>query len=668
MSLWVGANYHPHDWSIERVRTDIRLMREAGFTRVRLGHLCWDSYEPADGVYTFDWFDEVMDLFADAGIGVILDLSTHPAPTWVHVLCPGCNIVSASGAVQAPLRRYMEDVDDPEYQHYAYRFVSELISRYKDHPALKGFGLCNELGDGYPSYSEYARKRYIAWLERKYGDIEKLNQAWNTRRWSRKMQSFDQIPMQQNEISCGAPEAWLDMRRFFGEGVARHIVNLSRIVEKLAPGVPYSSNHWSERPGFGFDYIPEADQLSKYASGMGFYPGLKPGNREGLLGTLTTHEQRLAETGTPMWFLEFVTGGHGEYEGPEGLIRMYAMLGLIYRTQMVLGWTWRSMLGGEEQYLYGLLDHDGEPSRKYYEFKKLAADFKILENFSFPYLPSPKIAIAYSWESSVVMEYEKQHYRTEYSRQVMQAFAPFYDRSLDVNFVDLRKLKNQYTLIVVPGQALMDRKSAETLREFVRTGGMVIMTGYSAMVDETSTVFECRHPGLLADVFGIRAAGYHVIDPEETLHFRYCGAEASEPAAFDGSGIRYFEQVTPVEAKTLVAASDAHGRNLGSAVTLHRYGEGAAVYFAPEANEKLLGQLYDRLQPAFGLPEPLYFAKDVIGRYLSDSELFLVNTSSEAVNVSLPSGVWQGKLTGENSTGSILLAPFDAELLVTQKN
>lgn len=39
-----------------------QLMKEAGFDTVRLGHLCWDSYEPEDGVYTFEWFDQVMEL------------------------------------------------------------------------------------------------------------------------------------------------------------------------------------------------------------------------------------------------------------------------------------------------------------------------------------------------------------------------------------------------------------------------------------------------------------------------------------------------------------------------------------------------------------------------------------------------------------------------------
>jgi beta-galactosidase len=58
------------------------MMRDAGIAVVRLGHLAWDTFEPADGEFRFEWFDEVMDLMRDNGIGVILDIAVRPAPLW----------------------------------------------------------------------------------------------------------------------------------------------------------------------------------------------------------------------------------------------------------------------------------------------------------------------------------------------------------------------------------------------------------------------------------------------------------------------------------------------------------------------------------------------------------------------------------------------------------
>ena len=128
--LYVGANYHPHDWPEERWRKDLGMMRDAGFTTVRLGHLCWDSFESENGVYSFAWFDRVMDICAENGINVVLDLPAHPAPAWVHHACPGCIIYGKSGNPAPPLRRYMEDVADPDYQFFALRFIRALAARY----------------------------------------------------------------------------------------------------------------------------------------------------------------------------------------------------------------------------------------------------------------------------------------------------------------------------------------------------------------------------------------------------------------------------------------------------------------------------------------------------------------------------------------------------------
>ena len=51
MTLYIGTNYHPHDWPREQWEKDFARMKEAGFTTVRLGHLCWDSYEPHVGYW-----------------------------------------------------------------------------------------------------------------------------------------------------------------------------------------------------------------------------------------------------------------------------------------------------------------------------------------------------------------------------------------------------------------------------------------------------------------------------------------------------------------------------------------------------------------------------------------------------------------------------------------
>ncbi|MDR1902272.1 MAG: hypothetical protein LBQ88_08350, partial [Treponema sp.] len=78
---------------------------------------------------------------------------------------------------------------------------------------------------------------------------------------------------------------------------------------------------------------------------------------------------RLWEYNSPIWILEFQTGTGNNPQGIYGLNRMHAFLFLLYRAEMVLGWTWRSMLAGEEQFLYGIIGHDGIPTKNYDEYR-----------------------------------------------------------------------------------------------------------------------------------------------------------------------------------------------------------------------------------------------------------------------------------------------------------
>jgi beta-galactosidase len=55
----------------------------------------------------------------------------------------------------------MEDVGHPRFQEFALGLAKNMASRYGDHPAVLAFGLCNEIGAGFVSYSEEARRRFV---------------------------------------------------------------------------------------------------------------------------------------------------------------------------------------------------------------------------------------------------------------------------------------------------------------------------------------------------------------------------------------------------------------------------------------------------------------------------------------------------------------------------
>lgn len=637
MSLYIGCNYHPHDWAPSRWRIDVNMMKEAGFTTVRLGHLCWDSYEPDEGVYTFEWFDEVMDLFAEAGIGVVLDISMHPAPLWVHRLCRGCNIGGINGDLQYPVRRYMEDVSDPAYQYYALRFAKVLVNRYKDHPALFAFGLCNELGWCHRSYSEESKARFINWLRRKYGTIDKLNRAWATQRWCRRLREFDEVGFPETEKEVGSPEAWLDMRRFFSDGIGEFICSLQDLVKENAPGIATTSNHYAENSLSGFDYMKYWPGFVDYP-GLGYYFNIEENGDVRYFNNGLSH--RIAETDRPMWCIEYQTGGFGLQHGAPGLLRMMMLYSLLGRTQMILGWTWRSMLGGEEQFLFGLLDHDGEPNVNFETYVQVAKDFRKLEAYAFPYLPTPEIGAAHSYDADWAIQYPGNvMFRQSYFDCMQEVSKTFYDLNADYNIVDLKNVRHHYKLLLLPDYIMMTQQEADWLRQYVSDGGSVIMTGYSAMLDENGQVFSCTRPGLLNDLFGIRISGFERPDEKsyfETIELR--GAEA-------------------------LKCDDMSGRCL---VSCHAYGKGKAYYTSAQMDHLIVAQLIREIAAETGISLPVKVPHEIQARAISDGQFFFVNTSDHPVRFRLP---FAGKLILHDTPadGEWTAEAYDADLLVADK-
>jgi beta-galactosidase len=174
---------------------------------------------------------------------------------------------------------------------------------------------------------------------------------------------------------------------------------------------------------------------------------------------------------TPIWFNEFTAGGGGFY-GTPGRSRMYAYLGLMMGAQGTLAWTFNSHLGGEEQALFGLVDHDGTPSWKVMNSRALPPSSSSFRKYGFPRYTHPEVAIAYSFDSFVdsnpngPSSTTLQYFKPSYTEQVQGAFEPFFRENIDTAIINIgHDSLSPYKLVVVPADYVMDAASAKALRD-----------------------------------------------------------------------------------------------------------------------------------------------------------------------------------------------------------
>ena len=78
--LAFGVCYYPEHWPKKQWQEHVRLMAEAGINTIRTGDFSWGVLEKEEGKYDFSLIDEAMELWAKAGIKVIMCTPTAGPP------------------------------------------------------------------------------------------------------------------------------------------------------------------------------------------------------------------------------------------------------------------------------------------------------------------------------------------------------------------------------------------------------------------------------------------------------------------------------------------------------------------------------------------------------------------------------------------------------------
>ena len=645
--LFVGACYQPVDRTPEQIHQDISIMKRAGFNVVRMGDLSWDAFESSRGKFEFEWFDTIMDEMHANGIRVILDIPGLPAPIWLHRAYPGVDLVSQNGTRLPPAERYMDDISDPDYAREASILADAITKRYAHHPAVLAIGYDNEIGNGFMSYSEADRQRFIAWLRKKYGTIETLNRVWATQRWSRRLGSFEDVDLPLRE-GPGPAERFLDLHRFWSDVTVTRLQELDAIRQRNMLGIPAISNLWDTASRKGFDYLSTYKNYVSYGA-EGFYPGDPVG---GAVGAIMTKGALAA----PIWFNEFTAGGPGYY-GTPGRSRMYAYLGLIMGAQGILAWTFNSHLGGEEQALFGLLDHDNTPSWKLTEFARIAAEFRELATYGFPRYTHPQVAIAYSFDSNIASRPNGPsnttlaYFKPDYAQQVQGAFEPLFRDNIDAAIINIgHDSLRSYKLVIIPADYVMDPASAKAIRDYVEGGGTAVMTAFSAKVDEDGQWFDTPLPGRLSDVFGLKTNAFYTVD--HPLIFAL-GASSID------TGIHRYEVLEPSTATVLSRFSNTADHT--PALTLNRFGKGNAIYLATESKASAIGPVLDHFYASLGIERGPRTPEGVYARVVDGRTLY-VNTTAQKQTIPC-NGNRKGVITHRAYHGSVILEPQEADLI-----
>jgi beta-galactosidase len=206
-----------------------------------------------------------------------------------------------------------------------------------------------------------------------------------------------------------------------------------------------------------------------------------------------------------------------------------------------------------------------------------------------------------------------------------------------------------YKLVIVPADYVMDAASAKAVREYVSAGGTVLMTAFSAKVDDHGQWFDTPLPGLLNDVFGLKTNAFY---DANALSFRLGGSLIE-------TRLHRYEVLEPSTAKVVAQFTNTADRT--AAVTINKFGKGNAIYLATESHPSAIGPLMNYLQTVAGIQPGPMTPEGVYARVVDGRTLF-VNTTGEEKRVPID-GVKKGLISKRVFQQSLILGPMEADLI-----
>jgi beta-galactosidase len=602
----IGAYYYPEQWPEAEWARDLRNMAGMGFEFTHFGEFAWAFLEPSDGRFDFAWLDRALDLAAKAGLRVILCTPTPCPPAWLGAKYPEIYLVGADGRRLEHGTRANGSLADDVFVRYSRRIVAELGRRYGRDPRVWGWQLDNE-PYGPADYSPAARSKFQAWLERKYGTVEKLNEAWGGAFWSTRYDDFGQV-LVPNEGLFGedalSPHAVLDFHRFTADTQAEYLHMQYDVLRGLVrPEQWITTNYMNVTESAD---PRRADRLDFIAFTM--YPVRGEANL-GELGFRLGDPYRLAMACDYFRSFKGVSGVMELQPGqvnwarinpqPQpGAVRMWLWHAFGGGLSFACTYRFRQPLYGSELYHAGIVGPDGvTPSRGGVEFARVIREMRELRRLYDPASRMPErvaaLRTACLWSHDVLWDLET-HKQTSLWNTWDHRFklmAALKAAGAPVDYVGEEDDFSAYRFLVAPAYQLVDEALVAKWTRYVENGGHLVLTCRTGQKTKTGQLPEKPWAGLVAPLVGAEVELFDgLLDGDKGI-VRMGGR---------GYGWRTWADVLRPGGGTETLAVYADQFYAGeAAVTTRRLGRGTVTYIGAESidgslEREVLRLVYER--------------------------------------------------------------------------
>jgi beta-galactosidase len=622
-----GGDYNPEQWPRAVWDEDVRLMRAAGVSFVTLGVFAWSWLEPSPGTYDFAWLDDVMDRMAAADIAVDLATATATPPPWLSAAHPEILPVDHDGHTLWPGSRQAWCPSSPVYRDFALALTDKVAERYAGHPALAMWHVSNEYAcHNLPCYCDTCAEAFRRWLEARYGDLERLNDAWGTAFWSQRYTAWEHVLPPRRTTTFANPTHVLDYHRFGSDTLLDFFRAERDVIRRHSADVPVTTNFMTMTHSRLLDYHEWARHQDVVSTDH-YLVDAEPHPRAELSfhGDLT----RGLAGGAPWVLMEHSTSAVNwqpvNPAKPHGGTVLDSLTHVARGADALGFFQWRQSRVGSEKYHSAMVPHAGEDSARFREVCELGAIARRLGELRGSRVEA-EVAILWSYEAGWAMDGPcLPSSAMDYPTAAHAVHRVLRERGVTCDVVHPDTDLSGYRVVVVPTLYLVSDEQAAAVAAAADAGAQVVITYFSGIADLEDHVRLGGYPGAFRELLGVRV--------EEFFPLR-----AGEVRALSTGGTAsvWSEDADPRDAEVLVTYADGPlaGR---PAVTRRSIGAGAAWYLGTLPDDATLGALLGDVAAAAGV-EPVAQVPpgvEVVRRRAGDgrSWLFVLNPTDAPCEV-----------------------------------
>jgi beta-galactosidase len=593
--LCYGGDYNPEQWPRDVWPTDARLMREAGVNLVTVGVFSWAWLQPEEDRFDFDWLDEVLDLLHGNGILVDLATATAAPPPWFSRRHPESLPVDRQGRTLWPGSRQTFCPSSTAYRAGAVRLAESLAKRYAGHPALAMWHVHNEYGchNGH-CFCDASAEAFRAWLRRRYGDLDALNQAWGTAFWSQRYGDWEEIGPPRTAPSFVNPTQQLDWWRFSSNELLECFRAEREVLARHTPSTPITTNLMAARFKT-LDYWSWAPELDLVANDH-YLIGEDPLGHVDL--ALAADLSRSLAGGQPWLLMEHSTSAVNwqarNLAKQPGQMRRNSLAHVARGADGVMFFQWRQSRAGSEKFHSAMVPHAGTQTKVWREVVSLGAELQRIAEVKGSRVDA-EVALLWDWEAWWAVELDS-HPSADlsYLELVRDHHAALWRRGITADLAHPAADLERYRLVLVPSLYLVSDAAAANLRGYVEAGGHLLVQFFSGIVDQHDHVRLGGHPGAFRDLLGVWV--------EELFPLPAGGGVRLD----DGSTASLWSELVHADGAEVLARYADGPVAGGPAVTRNGSAWYVSTRLAPGDLERLLGHVCDRagVAPACGSAPP----------------------------------------------------------------